>query len=184
MEKDWINKIIRNRRSIYPKDYSDKEIPKKAIEEVLLNANHAPTHKLTQPWFFKVYEKSSKAKLCELINNINDEKYSPVIIQKYIEKINQSDTVISVFMKRDEQNRLPEWEEIAAVSMAIQNMWLTCYVNNIGCYLSTPGFKDEYGRLIGLNENERSLGFFFMGSYDHKESLKIRDDINNKVEWI
>ncbi len=87
-------------------------------------------------------------------------------------------------MKRDEQDRVPEWEEIAAVSMAIQNMWLTCYANNIGCYLSTPGFKDEYGKLIGLNKNERSLGFFFMGSYDHKESLKIRDDINNKVEWI
>ena len=45
-------------------------------------------------------------------------------------------------MNRDKQNRLPEWEEIAAVSMAVQNMWLTCYANNIGCYLSTPGFKD------------------------------------------
>ncbi len=184
MEKDIINKIIRNRKSVYPKDYSKKEIPRKLIEEVLLNANHAPTHRLTQPWFFRVYEKSSKETLCKLIDDINDKKYSPTTIKKYIEKIRQSDTVISVFMKRDEQDRVPEWEEIAAVSMAIQNMWLTCYENNIGCYLSTPRFKDEYGKLIGLNENERSLGFFFMGSYDHKESLKIRDDINNKVEWI
>ena len=139
MEKDIINKIIRNRKSVYPKDYSKKEIPKKVIEEVLINANHAPTHRLTQPWFFKVYEKSSIEKLCELISQIDSSKYSPTIIQKYIEKINQSDTVISVFMKRDKQNRLPEWEEIAAVSMAVQNMWLTCYANNIGCYLSTPG---------------------------------------------
>ena len=74
-----------------------------------------------------------------------------------LKKLDQSDTVISVFMKRDKQDRVPEWEEIAAVSMAIQNMWLTCYVNNIGCYLSTPGFKDEYGKLIGLNENEKDL---------------------------
>jgi len=184
MEKDIINKIIRNRKSVYPKDYSKKEIPKEVIQEILLNANHAPTHKLTQPWFFKVYEKSSKEILCQLIGKITDSKYSSIKIQKYIDKIKQSDTVISVFMKRDEQNRIPEWEEIAAVSMAVQNMWLTCYVNNIGCYLSTPGFKDEYAELIGLKENERSLGFFFMGSYDYKESLKIRDDIRNKVEWI
>ena len=54
---DIINKIIRNRKSVYPKDYSKKEIPKKVIEEVLVNANHAPTHRLTQPWFFKVYHK-------------------------------------------------------------------------------------------------------------------------------
>ena len=184
MEKDIINKIIRNRKSVYPKDYSKKEVPKKVIEEVLINANHAPTHRLTQPWFFKVYEKSSKEKLCELISQIDSSKYSPTKIQKYIDKINQSDTVISVFMNRDKQNRLPEWEEIAAVSMAVQNMWLTCYANNIGCYLSTPGFKDEYGKLIGLKENERSLGFFFMGSFDHKEYEKNRDDINAKVEWI
>ena len=45
-------------------------------------------------------------------------------------------------------------------------------------------FKDEYGKLIGLKENERSLGFFFMGSFDHKEYEKNRDDINAKVEWI
>ena len=30
MEKDIINKIIRNRKSVYPKDYTKKEIPKKA----------------------------------------------------------------------------------------------------------------------------------------------------------
>ena len=87
MEKDIINKIIRNRKSVYPRDYSKKEIPRKLIEEVLLNANHAPTHRLTQPWFFRVYEKSSKETLCKLINNINDEKYSPTTIKKYIEKI-------------------------------------------------------------------------------------------------
>ena len=28
------------------------------------------------------------------------------------------------------------------------------------------------------------LVFFFMGSFDHKESEKNRDDINAKVEWI
>ena len=35
-------------------------------------------------------------------------------------------------MTKDESNRVPEWEEIAAVSMAVQNMWLSCYVNDIG----------------------------------------------------
>ena len=89
----------------------------------------------------------------------------------------------NAFLSRDEKERLPEWEEIAAVSMAVQNMWLTCYVNNIGSYWSTPGFIHEYGKLIKLNNNESSLGFFFMGVYEHKESPKLRDDINSKVDW-
>ena len=38
---------------------------------------------------------------------------------------------------------VPEWEEIAAVSMAVQNMYLTCTANNIGCYWSSPKIVDH-----------------------------------------
>ena len=87
-------------------------------------------------------------------------------------------------MTKDETNRVPEWEEIAAVSMAVQNMWLSCYVNNIGSYWSTPALKDDYAKHLGLNINQKSLGFFFMGSYEHIETTKIREGLDIKVEWV
>ena len=183
MNKETLNSVIRNRKSIYPKDYATGEIPDDIINEVLLNANHAPTHRMTQPWFFKVYKNESKQKLIDVIKKIDESKISKIKLKKFIQKINDSNTIISIFLNRDKKERLPEWEETAAVSMAVQNMWLTCYVNNIGSYWSTPGFIDEYGKLIKLENNESSLGFFFMGLYDHKESPKLRDDINTKVEW-
>lgn len=184
MNKEIINSIIRNRKSIYPKDYSKEDIPDKTIKEILLNANHAPTHRMTQPWFFKVYKNKSKQKLIDVVSKIDESKLSKIKLNKFIEKVNDSNTVISVFIKRDKNERLPEWEEIAAVSMSVQNMWLTCYVNNIGSYWSTPGFIDEYGKLINLDFNESSLGFFFMGVYKHGESTKTRDDIDSKVDWV
>ena len=183
MNKETLNSIIRNRKSIYPNDYTGDEIPDNLIREILLNANHAPTHRMTQPWFFKVYKNESKQKLIDIVSKIDDSKISKIKLDKFIQKINNSNTVISIFLNRDKKERLPEWEEIAAVSMAVQNMWLTCYVNNIGSYWSTPGFIHEYGNLIKLDNNQSSLGFFFMGVYDHKESPKLRDDINTKVEW-
>ena len=183
MNKETLNSIIRNRKSIYPNDYTGDEIPDNLIREILLNANHAPTHRMTQPWFFKVYKNESKQKLIDIVSKIDDSKISKIKLDKFIQKINDSNTVISIFLNRDKKERLPEWEEIAAVSMAVQNMWLTCYVNNIGSYWSTPGFINEYGNLIKLDNNQSSLGFFFMGVYDHKESPKLRDDINTKVEW-
>ncbi len=183
MNKETLNSIIRNRKSIYPNDYTGDEIPDNLIREILLNANHAPTHRMTQPWFFKVYKNESKQKLIDIVSKIDESKLSKIKLIKFIQKVNDSDTIISIFLNRDKKERLPEWEEIAAVSMAVQNMWLTCYVNNIGSYWSTPGFIDEYGKLIKLDNNESSLGFFFMGVYDHKESPKLRDDINTKVEW-
>ena len=183
MNKETLNSIIRNRKSIYPNDYTGDEIPDNLIREILLNANHAPTHRMTQPWFFKVYKNESKQKLIDIVSKIDDSKISKINLDKFIQKINDSNTVISIFLNRDKKERLPEWEEIAAVSMAVQNMWLTCYVNNIGSYWSTPGFIHEYGNLIKLDNNQSSLGFFFMGVYNHKESPKLRDDINTKVEW-
>ena len=183
MNKETLNSIIRNRKSIYPNEYTGDEIPDNLIREILLNANHAPTHRMTQPWFFKVYKNESKQKLIDIVSKIDDSKISKIKLDKFIQKINDSNTVISIFLNRDKKERLPEWEEIAAVSMAVQNMWLTCYVNNIGSYWSTPGFIHEYGNLIKLDNNQSSLGFFFMGVYDHKESPKLRDDINTKVEW-
>ena len=184
MNKEIINTVIRNRKSIYPKDYSGEEIPDQVIKEILLNANYAPTHRLTQPWFFKVYKNESKQKLINIISKIDESKISKIKHDKFIQKINDSNTIISIFLNRDKKERLPEWEEIAAVSMAVQNMWLTCYVNNIGSYWSTPGFIQEYGKLVNLDNNESSLGFFFMGVYNHKEIAKLRDDITTKVEWV
>jgi nitroreductase len=183
INKETLNSIIRNRKSIYPNDYTGDEIPDNLIREILLNANHAPTHRMTQPWFFKVYKNESKQKLIDIVSKIDESKISKIKLDKFIQKINDSNTVISIFLNRDKKERLPEWEEIAAVSMAVQNMWLTCYVNNIGSYWSTPGFIHEYGNLIKLDNNQSSLGFFFMGVYDHKESPKLRDDINTKVVW-
>ena len=184
MNKEIINTVIRNRKSIYPKDYSGEDIPDQVIQEILLNANYAPTHRLTQPWFFKVYKNESKQKLIDVVSKIDESKLSKIKLSKFIQKVNDSNAIISIFLNRDEKERLPEWEEIAAVSMSVQNMWLTCYANNIGSYWSTPSFLKEYGELIDLSINETSLGFFFMGVYDHKESPKLRDDISSKVEWI
>ena len=60
-----INEIIRNRRAIYPNQYENGVVKKSFLKILLENANAAPTHKLTQPWFFKVYKGVSKDKLSE-----------------------------------------------------------------------------------------------------------------------
>ena len=100
MNRETLNKIIRNRKTIYPRQFSDKEIPESVINEILENAIHAPTHRMTQPWFFKVYKGKSKDVLCEIIQKINKEKYSAVKINKFIEKVKSSDTIISVCMTK------------------------------------------------------------------------------------
>ena len=49
-----ITELIQYRRTIYPEFFSSRKVHKEQIELLLENARWAPTHKLTQPWFYKV----------------------------------------------------------------------------------------------------------------------------------
>ena len=62
---NYINDLIRNRRSVFPKMYNGKKVSKAIIEQVLENANWAPTHKLTEPWRFKVFRGKGLNKLSD-----------------------------------------------------------------------------------------------------------------------
>ena len=55
-----INKLIAFRRAVYPSQFNKGEIDKATLDQLLENANMAPTHKMTQPWFFKVYKIKQK----------------------------------------------------------------------------------------------------------------------------
>ena len=140
-----INEIIQRRRAVYPNQYESAEIEDSFIKLLLKNANTAPSHKLTQPGFFKVYKANSKDRLgIEMANCYeqfsNGSNLVEIKKKKIIEKCKLSNCIIAIFMKKDSLKRVPEWEEIAATAMAVQIMWLTCTANNIGCYWSTPKY--------------------------------------------
>ena len=58
-----LKEIIEQRRSIFPKDYSDTEISQEILDEILHSATLAPNHKRTKPWRFKIFRGEEKAKL-------------------------------------------------------------------------------------------------------------------------
>ena len=187
---NYLNNIIHSRRSIFPSEYNDSPISNEFIKMLLSNANMAPSHKLTQPWRFKILQNKAKADLANfLINeNISSKNFgslSKFKKQKIKEKCSKSSAIIVICMQRDLSNSVPEWEEIASTSMAVQNMWLTCTSNNVGCYWSSPKSIDKIGEFIKLNKGERCLGFFYLGNYNaNKKNIINRDPVNKKVEWL
>ena len=50
-----VNELIRSRRTIYPEQFSDRKVHKEQLENILTNAQWAPTHGNTQPWRFHVF---------------------------------------------------------------------------------------------------------------------------------
>lgn len=183
-----VNQLIKKRRSIFPKSYIQKTIPKEIIEQVLENANWAPTHKLTEPWRFKVFRGDALEQLGKKLSEIYQantpaEKFSEMKFKKTQKKASQSDTMIAICMQRDPKESIPEWEEVASVGAAVQNMYLTCTAYNIGCYWSSPGTIKYLSEYLGLNEGERCLGFLYMGYHEMPEIKGMRRSVEEKIEW-
>jgi len=182
-----INKIIQSRRSIFPPSYIEKEIPVEIINTILENANYAPTHKLTEPWRFIVFKGDSRNKLAGFFSerykaNTPPESFSQARYDAASEKVLKSDCVIAINVELHPE-KLPEWEETAAVACAVQNMWLTATSYGIGAYWSSPAILKELGQFLDLPENQKCLGLFFMGYHDAAEVPARRTPVEHKVIW-
>ncbi|MGM0634698.1 MAG: nitroreductase family protein [Bacteroidota bacterium] len=179
---------IKSRRSVYPNQYNDKEISKSAIEKILATANWAPNHRKTEPWRFKVLQGKAKSNLADFLvekQTSKEGELSSFKERKIRSKFEDSSAVIAICMQRDLNERLPEWEEIAAVAMAVQNMWLACTAENIGSYWSSPALISELADFFDFAQGEYCLGFFYMGYFD--ENLPIgerKSSVEEKVTWL
>ncbi|MCI0750424.1 MAG: nitroreductase [Flammeovirgaceae bacterium] len=192
LEKSQLNDLIKNRRSVYPKDYTGEAVSEHIIYQMLENATWAPTHKRTEPWYFIVYSGEGRKKLAAL----QAELYKRVTVAKgtfeedryqgLLSKPLESSHIIVVCMKRDEKKSVPEIEEIGAVYCAVQNMYLTATAYEVGCYLSTGGitFYEEAKEAFGLNPEDRILGFLQVGMPKHREQKSARKPIEEKVKYI
>ena len=187
-EYEMLSSLIKKRRSIFPASYIKKEIPKIVIEQILENANYAPTHKLTQPWRFVVIRHQAKIRLGEELARIYKEimptaKFLQKKFDSFATKTAQADCIIAICVKLH-PDKLPEWEELAATACAVQNMALTAESLNVGAYWSSPALISSLGDFLGLDDNEKCYGLFYMGYHEQEESFGNRTSMEEKTKWI
>lgn len=161
-----LKNIIETRRSTFPKSYSTEEIKEDVLTEILNSSTFAPNHKRTKPWRLKVFRDDEKNQLGEKLAEIYKQTTNPQFFleKKYADisdKVSKSNVIITICVNFS--GLLPEWEEIAATAMAVQNMYLTATAHEIGCYWSTPGMINHLNEYLNLDENQKCIGLFYLG---------------------
>lgn len=167
--------------------YINKPIPKEILKELLLNANHAPTHKLTEPWRFKVFTAEGKTRFGDFLGEKYQEitsEFVPAKLEKIKANAQNAGAVLAIILHRDPAERIPEWEEVASVSCAVQNIWLALDQYELGGYWSSPVYCKYLGEHIKLNENESCIGFFYIGYCEPSNRIIAKKPIEEKIEWI
>jgi nitroreductase len=182
-----INEIIRSRRSIFPQNYIQKDIPAEIIHNILENANYAPTHKLTEPWRFAVFTGEGLKRLAGFFSEryrqvTPPESFSQARYDAAGDKILQANCVIAINMEVHTE-KIPEWEEVASVACAVQNMWLTATAYGIGSYWSSPAILPQLGDFMELPDDQKCLGLYYLGYHNAAAVPARRTPIENKITW-
>lgn len=189
METNDLNHLIKGRRAVGPQFFTGENVDKRLILEILENANWAPSHKQTEPWRFVVFTGEGKTRFAEEAVKYLTEKYKSGEaidigkVEKFRKNISKSGATIAIILNRDKEESLPEWEETAAVAMAVQNMWLTATQLGLSAFWGTPGFTKYLSGLLGLEPNQKSLGFFYLGYSPIELPSPGRGPIEEKIRW-
>ena len=185
-----ITEIIKNRRTIYPQFYSSRKVHKEIIEHLLQNATWAPTHGMTQPWRFKVFTEESRKTLSDKlsmlykeltpIENFREDKFAKMQARPF-----QASAAIVAYMKRGDNPKIPEIEEISSVACAIQNLCLTATAYGIGSFWSTPKiiYTKEMNDFLKISDEDKCMGIIYLGYPNDEWPKGQRKPIEYLTEW-
>jgi nitroreductase len=186
-----LQQIISQRRTVKPNKYSAEKIEDATVQLLLEAANWAPTHGYTEPWRFAVFSqnglKELGAFLAELDQpNTKAEDFNATRFNRLLNRPQQASHVIGIGMVSGTNPKIPEVEEVCAVAMAVQNMWLLADAIGLGAYWSTGrlAFRDETRAFMGLPAGAKSLGFFYLGKPAASRAKGRRlSTIDAKTTW-
>lgn len=186
-----ISAIIARRRNVKPTSMNGQKIADEKIHQLLELANWAPTHGYTEPWYFSVYSGAAVQQFCAdhaalYRTHTPAEKFIAGNFDKLAQMGDQASHVIAICMKRGNKPNIPVMEEVAAVSCAVQNMWLGATAMGIVCYWGTGGMtlQPAMHAYLGLGEEDQVLGLFYLGYTDEvlPEGKRVKP-LSEKITW-
>lgn len=139
------------------------------LDTILEAAAAAPDHGRLQPWHFIVIAGEKRARLGEILAQslLRREPGSPAgRLEAEKKKALRSPVVILVAARIKESANVPEVEQIVSAGAAAQNMLLAAHGLGLGGFWRTGAvsYDEEAKRALGLEENDRIVGFIYIGS--------------------
>ena len=168
---DQVSDLIRNRRSIKPAAMDPaRPVDRATLLTLLENATWAPSHGMTEPWRFRVYEGAAREALADTLQRLYREVI-PAAEQredKYLklrDNALQAPVVIACSMQRGGVDKIPVQEEIEAVACALQNLMLSASAIGLGSFWSSPPLleTDAFRTWLGLRPQDLCVGLVYLG---------------------
>ena len=188
---EFFNQLARERRSTFPDQFEPgKKVDDDIIKEILTNATWAPNHGRMEPWQFTVFTGEGLQRLAtyqsQLYKEAAGENFKEITYQKLQKNPLKASHVIAIGMKRTTTKNIPEVEDIAAVACAVENIYLSVTAYGLGGYWTTGGvtYNKSAKAFFDLGEEDRLMGFFYIGHIALPSTGATRLPIEEKVKWV
>jgi nitroreductase len=146
-----VETAIRTRRT--HKQYGPEPVAEAVVRELVELARHAPNHKLTSPWRFRLLGPETRAKVDEAAG------------EKEAAKLRRAPTLVLVTALPSEDPVLAE-EDRHATAAAVYALLLAATSRGLASYWRTPGcFREAHVRdALGLEPREVVVALVHLGS--------------------
>ena len=188
---DLFNQLVRSRRSVFPDQFdAGKKVDDTIVKEILTNAIWAPNHGKEEPWQFTAFTGEGLKTLADFQSELYKQEAGDNFKEAtYIKLQNQplkASHIIAIGVKRSVNKNIPEVEDICAVACAVENMYLSLTAYGLGGYWTTGGitYKEKAKFFFGLGDNDRLLGFFYIGHIAVPSTSAKRQPLEEKVKWV
>lgn len=146
-------------------------IDRATLDRLFEAANWAPSHGLTEPWRFIVFQGEAKKSLAEAIcRTMADEGQDTLPPDdprraKITLKTETAPVVAAIVCNVSSKPNIVEFEEVEAVAMAVQNLHLAARALGLAGFWSSgkKAFHPRMAEFLGLEPPARCLGFFYIG---------------------
>lgn len=185
--------LIRYRRTVKPVDMDPaRTIEKTQLLELLENATWAPTHGLTEPWRFIIFQSEARQRLAEGLQTLYRQttpaaEFREDKLRKMGENPLLAPVTVACVMERRGGDKIPEIEELEAVACALQNLMLSATAAGLGSFWSSPPVLNtaEFQTWLGIRAEDRCVALMYLGW--PKPGLNwprsTRQPIDTKIVW-
>jgi nitroreductase len=166
-----VEDAIRRRRT--HKQYGPEPVDEGTLRELVDLARHAPNHKLTNPWRFRVLGPETRGRIDDLVG------------EKEAHKLGRAPTLVLATAMRSDDPALAD-EDVLATGCAVYAILLGATARGLASYWRTPGsFREQPVReLLGLAENEEVVSLIHLGAPGSDPPAKERAPVGEVLEFL
>lgn len=168
---------------------TDPPPDEETLKNIYLAAFRAADHGLLRPWRFLVIRGESRAKLGELFLQASLEE-DPNLPQEKQDNIrlkpSRAPLILVTISSLKEHPKVPDFEQNFSAAAASQNMLVAAHAQGIGAMWRTGSmaYHPTVMNGLGLQDNEKIIGFLYFGSINGPLKTLSEPDINEYFkEW-